>query len=215
MLIGGSPCQDISSLNKSKNGLNGEKSGLFDEYLRALQETNPTYFLFENVVGKKESTEEISKLLGVKPILINSSLVSGQKRRKYYWTNIPQVTLPKDKNVLLKDVLQKFEDAELGYLSDSRKKWLDSDSGKRCVTKKFANIDGDKSQCLTARSEGSWNCQYVTQNGVLRHLTPIEYERLQTLNDNYTACIPAKERYKCLGNGWTVDVIAHILKHLK
>lgn len=214
LLIGGSPCQDISNLSQKGQGLEGNKSGLFYHYLRALQEVKPKYFLLENVVGRKDAIKTISELVGVEPIMIDSKLVSGQKRKRYYWTNIPNVTQPSDKGILLQDILQKYEEAEAGYLSEGRLKWLQSESGQKCVSKRFANIDGDKCQCLTARSEASWNCQYVTQNGNIRHLTPIEYERLQTLPDNYTNHVEDRERYKMLGNGWTVDVIAHILSFL-
>lgn len=215
LLIGGSPCQDISNLSKKQQGLEGEKSGLFYQYLRALQEVKPKYFLLENVVGKKEAIRTISDLLGVEPILIDSQKVSAQRRKRYYWTNIPNITQPKDKGILMKDVLQKWEDAEAGYLSEGRLKWLLGENGQKCVKKRYANINGDKCQCLTLRSEPSWNCQYIEENGKYRHLTPIEYERMQTLPDNYTFGVPDRERYKALGNGWTVDVIAHILKNLK
>lgn len=215
LLIGGSPCQDISNMNKERKGLDGEKSGLFYHYLRALEEIKPEYFLLENVVGKKEAINTISELLGVEPILIDSKLVSAQRRKRYYWTNIPNITQPQDAKIFLKDVLQKWEDAEEGYLNEGRLRWLLSEKGKKCVQKRYANINGDKCQCLTARSEPSWNCQYICEDGKYRHLTPIEYERMQTLPDNYTAGVPNRERYKALGNGWTVDVIAHILKGLK
>lgn len=215
LVIGGSPCQDISNMNKEQKGLDGEKSGLFYHYLRLLNEVKPKWFLLENVVGKKDAINTITELMKVNPILIDSKLVSAQKRKRYYWTNIPRIEQPRDKNILMKDVLLKWEDAEEGYLSEGRLKWLLSENGQKCVNKRYASINGDKCQCLTLRSEPSWNCQYIEENGKYRHLTPIEYERMQTLPDNYTSCIPKMERYKCLGNGWTVDVIAHIFKNLK
>ena len=214
LIIGGSPCQDISNLNKVQNGLEGEKSGLFYHYLRALQEVKPKYFLLENVVGKKEAIQKISEAVGVDPILIDSKLVSAQKRKRYYWTNIPNVNQPCDRGVLMDDVLQKWDEAQEGYLTPGRLKWLLSESGKKCVAKRYASINGEKCQCLTARSEPSWNCQYIYENGNYRHLTPLEYERMQTLPDNYTFGIPNLDRYKALGNGWTVDVIAHILSFI-
>lgn len=217
LLIGGSPCQDISNLNSSGKGLQGKKSRLFYEYLRALEEVKPKWFLFENVLGRKDATNEITRLLGVEPIKINSSLVSGQNRNRLYWTNIPGVTQPDNKDVRLVDILQSFEEAENYILKDSRLKWLMSESGQKSIAKRFTSLDAEQAQCLTARSELSWNCNYVTQNGFIRNLTPIEYERLQTLPDNYTLCCDVDERYRysTLGNGWTVDVIAHILKNLK
>lgn len=215
LLIGGSPCQDISNMNKEQKGLDGEKSGLFYHYLRALQEAKPTYFLFENVVGKKEAVNTISQLLGVEPILIDSKLVSPQKRKRYYWTNIPNITQPKDKGLLMKDFLQPWEEAGAGYLKEGRLKWLTGPNGQKCIAKRYASINGDKCQCLTFRSEASWNCQYILDNGRYRHLTPIEYERMQTLPDGYTQYAPDNERYKMIGNGWTVDVIAHIFTGLR
>jgi site-specific DNA-cytosine methylase len=213
LLIGGSPCQDISNLKSNGKGLEGDKSSLFYDYLRLLQETNPKYFLLENVVGRKLATDTITELLGVKPILIDSRLVSGQKRKRYYWTNIPGISQPHNKHILLQDILEPKVD-ENYFLKEGRLKWLMSESGQKCLEKRFASLDPDKAQCLTARSEASWNCNYVIQWGRTRKLTPIEYERLQTLPDNYTNIVPEHHRYRLLGNGWTVDVIAHILKEV-
>lgn len=104
ILIGGSPCQD---LRPGRNGLKGEKSKLFYEYYRLLKELKPKYFLLENVSkASKEDVEIISNLLGVKPIRINSSLVSAQNRDRLYWTNIKGITMPKDKGIFLKDIVQ-------------------------------------------------------------------------------------------------------------
>lgn len=97
LLIGGSPCQDLSSANKVRDGLKGSKSMLFWEYVRLLKEVKPKYFLLENVARmKKEDKDIISKELGVEPIRINSSLLSPQLRDRLYWTNIPNVTQPED-----------------------------------------------------------------------------------------------------------------------
>lgn len=221
ILIGGSPCQDISNLNIGGKGLEGEKSGLFYYYLKALQIVKPKYFLLENVVGKKEAIDKISELLGVQPIMIDSQLVSAQRRKRYYWTNIPNITQPKDKRLYLSDIILPYEQAEEGYLKEGRLKWLMGKSGQKCIQKRFGTISlatdlyKTKCQCLTRRSEGSWNCQYINDNGKIRHLTPTEYERLQTLPDNYTACIEDKYRYEVIGDGWTVDVITHIFKNMK
>jgi DNA-cytosine methyltransferase len=96
LLIGGSPCQSISTLGDG-SGLEGT-SGLFYQYLRLKQELNPKYFLLENVVGNKEAIKTISKLMQVEPILINSNLLSAQNRARYYWTNIP-TELPEAKKI--------------------------------------------------------------------------------------------------------------------
>ena len=99
LLIGGSPCQDLSKAKTEGKGLVGEKSSLFYEYLRLLNEVKPKYFLLENVVMKKDYRDIITKELGVNPILINSNLVSAQNRERLYWRNIPNITIPKDKNI--------------------------------------------------------------------------------------------------------------------
>lgn len=105
LLFGGSPCQDLSKAKTDGEGLKGERSGLFWEYLRLLKETKPTYFLLENVVMKKEWADIISEELGVEPIEINSNLVSAQNRRRMYWTNIPNVGQPKDRCITLGDII--------------------------------------------------------------------------------------------------------------
>ena len=115
LLIGGSPCQDLSFAGKGK-GLEGDRSSLFYQYVRLLKECKPKYFLLENVRMKQEYQDIISDLLGVQPIKINSSLVSAQNRVRLYWTNIPNVTQPEDKGILLKDIL--LDDAEEPMLSN-------------------------------------------------------------------------------------------------
>ena len=215
LLIGGSPCQDISNLNTNGRGLTGNKSSLFYKYLEALEICSPKYFLLENVVGDKRSTDEISRLLGVSPIKINSALVSAQSRNRYYWTNIKNIEQPYDLGIHLNDILLPDALTEQYILNANRLKWLQSDSGNRTLKNKYASIDPDKAICLTARAEKSWNSNYVTRtDGKIRTLSPIEYERLQTLPDNYTKGVSDSERYIMLGNCWTVDVIAYILSYV-
>ena len=211
LLIGGSPCQSISNLG-DRSGLDG-KSGLFFEWLRLKEETNPKYFLLENVVGNKKAVQQITDLVGVEPVVFNSNLVSAQNRARLYWTNI-DFTLPENKGIVLKDVLDK-EPSHCSTLSESRLKWLLSDKGQMSVSKKYSAIDPIKANCLTARSDASWNCNYVTRNGVITKLSPEEYEKLQTVPVGYTSTARTSERYRMLGNGWTVDVIEHILKNMK
>lgn len=106
LLIGGSPCQDLSIAKRDRKGLEGDRSGLFYEYVRILKEVKPKYFILENVASMpKEARETISKELGVEPIMINAALVSAQQRKRLFWTNIPNVTLPEDKGIFLKDIL--------------------------------------------------------------------------------------------------------------
>lgn len=107
LLIGGSPCQDLSIAKKDRKGLDGDRSGLFWEYVRILKEVKPKYFILENVASMpKEAKEIITKELGVEPIMINASLVSGQNRKRLFWTNIPNVTQPQDRGIFLKDILE-------------------------------------------------------------------------------------------------------------
>lgn len=187
---------------------------MFFHYLRIKEEieaeNSDLVFLLENVVGNKKGIEQISKLMKVQPVLFNSNLVSAQNRARYYWTNVA-FDLPKDKGVFLKDILDNCP-SEASKLSESRLRWLLSDKGQECVKKGYARIDQEKAGCLTARSDASWNCNYVTRDGELTKLTPEEYEKLQTVPEGYTSSARKSERYKMLGNGWTVDVIAHIFK---
>lgn len=211
LLIGGSPCQSISNLGDG-TGLDG-KSGLFFHYLRLLKETQPKYFLLENVVGNKKAIAQITDLMQVEPVLFNSNLVSAQNRKRLYWTNI-KFDLPEDKNIYLKDVLDE-QPSSSSIVTAGRLKWLLSDKGRATLQKKYAVLDPEKANCLTARSDASWNCNYVTRNGVITKLSCEEYEKLQTVPIGYTSIAKSSERYKMLGNGWTVDVIAHILKHME
>lgn len=212
LFIGGSPCQSISNLGDG-TGLDG-KSGLFFEWLQLRGELNPRFWLLENVVGSKKAIDTISKLVGCEPILINSNLVSGQNRARYYWTNINVTEQPTDLGICLKDVLDEEISAD-SILTPGRLRWLQSEKGVQCVKKRYAVINPIKANCLTARSDASWNCNYVTRDGLLTKLSPEEYEKLQTVPVGYTKVdgVPSRERYKMLGNGWTVDVIAHILSY--
>ncbi|MFW9602918.1 MAG: DNA cytosine methyltransferase [Prevotella sp.] len=211
LLIGGSPCQSISNLGDG-TGLDG-KSGLFFHYLRLLKETQPKYFLLENVVGNKKAIAQITELMQVEPVLFNSNLVSAQNRKRLYWTNV-KFDLPEDKNIYLKDILDE-QPSSSSIVTAGRLKWLLSDKGRATLQKKYAALDPEKANCLTARSDASWNCNYVTRNGVITKLSCEEYEKLQTVPIGYTSIAKSSERYKMLGNGWTVDVIAHILKHME
>lgn len=210
LLIGGSPCQSVSNLGDG-SGLDG-KSGLFFHYLRIKDEVKPKKFLLENVVGNKKAIAEMSEMMGVEPKRIDSNLLSAQNRKRYYWSDI-EYDIPSDKGIMLKDILES-NPGESSKLSDARLRWLLSDKGQATLAKRYANLDGEKASCLTARSDASWNSNYVTRDGVITKLTCTEYERLQTVPEGYTICVSDSQRYKILGNGWTVDVIAHIFKGL-
>ena len=210
LLIGGSPCQSISNLGDG-SGLEG-KSGLFYHYVRLKNSLNPKHFILENVVGNKKAIDEITELLEVEPILFNSNLLSGQNRARYYWTNI-KFELPANLGIHLKDILDNTP-KETCKLTQGRLKWITDGKGVQSVAKRYASIDPVKASCLTARSDASWNCNYVTRQGELTKLTCEEYEKLQTVPVGYTSSAKPYERYKMLGNGWTVDVVAHILKSI-
>lgn len=222
LLIGGSPCQDLSRYKTDGKGLNGSKSNLFYQYIRILKETKPKYFLLENVNMKEEYKDIITKELGVRPVEINSKLVSAQDRRRLYWTNIPNVDQPKENNIYLKDIILKYDDVPDKYWIN--KPFIFNGEDKRVICtldiktqdslKRVYNING-KSPTLTCDGDGGNRQKKIFQNGKCRKLMPIEYERLQTLPDNYTDCISDSRRYSAIGNGWTVDVIAHIFKNLK
>lgn len=280
LLLGGSPCTYWSIAKKDREiDCDGEGFRLFQEYVRALEESGCQYFLYENNYSVHQNIkDEISKTLGVKPIMINSALVSAQNRKRCYWTNIPVTSFPEDKGILLKDVLESgmpwqdksycmtasYDGAVLYNTLERKQRTMVAvpvgaaqrgrydDDGK---TEQHIEVREDgKSNCLTTVQKDSLVCspvrigQYgkggqgqriysvvgksvtLSANGggqgaktglykidlpdgdyIIRKLTPIESERLQTLPDNYTAGISNTQRYKCIGNGWTVDVIAHIL----
>lgn len=117
LLIGGSPCQDLSRANIKRTGLEGSRSSLFYEYLRLLKEVRPRYFVLENVASMpREARDEITKKLGVRPIMIDAALVSAQSRRRLFWTNIPGVCQPWDRGILLKHILEDGEKKKDGWM---------------------------------------------------------------------------------------------------
>ena len=280
LLLGGSPCTYWSIAKKDREvDCNGEGFRLFKEYVRALEESGCKYFLYENNYSVHQRIkDEITRVLGVEPIMINSALVSAQNRKRCYWTNIPNVVQPEDKGILLADILENgmswqdksycmtaSYDGAVIYNTLERKqrtmvavpvgaaqrgRYVDGEKTEQHIE---VREDG-KSNCLTTVQKDSLVCAPVrighygkggqgqriysvvgksvtlSANGggqgaktglykidlpdgdyVIRKLTPVEAERLQTLPDNYTAGISNTQRYKCIGNGWTVDVIAHIL----
>jgi DNA (cytosine-5)-methyltransferase 3A len=223
LIIGGSPCKGISGLNQNQPGLAHDESILFYEFLRLKEETKATYFLLENTHGNKKSIQEISDMLNCNPININSSLVSAQNRPRYYWTNIPPFThdltgriqslisQPKDKNITTNDVFDYIGE----LVPENRIKWLESESGKRSVKRSYTRINPfPKAGCLTANGHKKWNENYILIDGEYRFLSQNDLERLQTVPVGYTDCLTYNEAYDVLGDGWTVDVISHILNGL-
>lgn len=205
LLIAGSPCQSFSRVGDG-SGFDG-KSKLFWEFVRILKETKPKYFLLENVVMKKEWEDIITEAVGVKPIAINSRLVSAQNRPRLFWTNIPNIEQPKDLGLNINDVIE-------AEFSSQYPKYLDLEfSGK--VRKDLVRLYTDKASCLTASMyKGQISSFCKNENGDIYKYTPEDCEILQTVPKGYTSAVSNTQRFKMLGNGWTVDVIAHIFKNL-
>lgn len=312
LLLGGSPCTYWSIARKNREtDCGGEGFRLFMQYVRALEETGAKYFLYENNHSIHQNIkDEISKKLGIQPIMINSALVSAQQRKRCYWTNIPNVTQPADRGIMLKDIIANAvpwqgksycltanyagaalkntlerhqrtmvaEPVHIGdigsnsqghrvYSSDGKSVTFSANGGGtglyaipamrvpegtkqgyvdimpgECVDLAYANSKlrcgramRKKSNCLTTSCNFYQYCGtadkpiFKVENGsveiggkpypikikdgcyIIRKLSPVECERLQTLPDNYTEGVSNTQRYRQLGNGWTVDVIAHIL----
>lgn len=262
LVIGGSPCQGFSFAGKQLN-FDDPRSALFFVFVdicHRVADNNPKMrFMLENVRMKKEYQDVISGYFGVQPIPINSSLVSAQNRYRLYWTNIPNVTQPEDKGILLRDIIlddvdnKYYLSAEaidyMGRLRNGKERWEyhknNLDGKAACLTanmykgvpygvvkfykcEQIATLDmkgndcirrvyddNGKSPCLTTSVGGHRQPKiFDFEKEFARKLTPIECERLQTFPDNWTEGISDTQRYKALGNSWTVDVVAHIFKNL-
>lgn len=276
MVIGGSPCQSFSFSGKGL-AFQDPRGQLFFEFVRAIKEIQPKYFLLENVKMKKEHEAVITQFMGVEPVQINSALVSAQNRRRLYWCNW-SVEQPEDRGILLKDIIEDgVTDRDKSYCIDanywkggnleqyfekSRRQLVFNERKANCLrarcnnevlnekgvervlgktignmvfgaaqrgryivdgkrqdhkmktaglTEQRIELGGEKSNTLTSVQKDS----LVLEGMTIRKLTPIECERLQTLEDNYTFGISNTQRYKALGNGWTVEVIVHLLNQLK
>jgi len=238
IIFAGFPCQAWSVAGKQK-GDNDPRGALVHDLIsiwKEVKKQNPNVkFLFENVKMKKDFIEYINDLFGVEPIEINSSLVSGQNRKRLYWSNIDDITIPDDKGILLKDIIEDgFVDRDKSYCLDANyfkgtnleqylKKcrrqivfnFSSSGRGNGVVENRFYNSGDKKAHCLTKTGYSKRSFTGVYNKDGIRKLTPIECERLQNLPDGYTSAVSNTQRYKMIGNGWTVDVIAHILKGLK
>ena len=268
LVMGGSPCQGFSFAGKQLN-FNDPRSKLFFEFVRLLEDISPTYFLLENVMMKKEYQDVISDRLGCKPIMINSSLLSAQSRKRLYWTNFP-FEMPEDKGILLKDILLpddkveykggtytihyskspnsnkpiqvgkangiNFNQVAAVYSPEGKaptittcggggrepKVACGSFRGRHLVDGVRKDGQGKTIQRLEVRNDDKTGTlttvqkdNVIVKGNNYRRLMPVECERLQTLPDDYTKGVSMTQRYKMIGNGWTVDVIAHILRGLK
>ena len=211
LIFGGSPCQGFSFAGKRLN-FDDPRSKLFFEFVRLRDELKPKYFLLENVKMKKEHEDVITEHMGVKPIRINSKLVSAQSRERLYWTNIPGIEQPEDKGILVKDIIDysgghkilppKTIQAQLYYAKNYKA------TGKApTLTRELAHGWGKN---ITPKCY----VEIKAITGEDRLFSPLECERLQTVPDNYSSIVSNTQRFNLLGNGWTVDVISHIFQSI-
>ena len=219
LLIGGSPCQSLSiTQSKTRQNLDG-KSKLFFEFVRALETVHPKYFLFENVASMNdESKKVISELLGCQPIFIDSGDFSAQSRPRLYWTNIPVNMQYQKSQLVLNDILEDavpekyFYTCGFNFYGEDKVVAANLHINGHDILKRV-NSKYFKCQTLTCVSGGNQQ-KKVYVDGRCRKLTPLEYERLQTLPDNYTAGVSDTARYTAIGNGWTVSVVSFLLSGL-
>lgn len=229
LLIGGSPCTYWSIARRP--GLEHERetvsSGLgwelFMQYVRALKTVKPKYFLYENNESMSEAIkEEITRQLGVEPLMIDSADFSAQTRKRYYWTNIPVKMDYVPSKLLFKDIeyigehrvsnFEKYKDSLRVSKDQKCFSWDTSGKGNYSQQNR-ARVTEQKMNTLPSSGNDKNNIYLGGCN--FRRIHPIEAERLQTLPDNYTDCLKSTvKRIEGCGNGWTVDVIAHIFNHL-
>jgi site-specific DNA-cytosine methylase len=197
LLIGGSPCQGFSFAGKQLN-FDDPRSKLFFEFVRLKNECKPKHFLLENNRMKQEYQDIISSYLGVEPIKINSNLVSAQNRNRLYWTNIPNVKIPQDKGIMLKDIIGDYDGIWV-YPRGYNKGGLQSYKGKS-----------------PTNTTSSWEHNFfIVRNGIKEPFTPEICEKLQTLPIGYTNILSKSKAIKHIGNGWTVDVVSFIFSFLR
>lgn len=227
LFIGGSPCQGFSFAGKQLN-FDDPRSKLFFEFVRMLneiRETNPNVlFLLENVRMKKESQDVITEYLGVEPIEVNSNLVSAQNRKRLYWTNIEGFVQPEDDGVTIEDIIdldyipkrwenhaiENMKNIDAEFVNKNNLFFVKGDLISRKSPRRQYGMSLDK--CFTLRCAQKHG---VYINGNVRFLNRKEYERLQTIPEGYTDCVSENQAMNMLANGWTVDVIAEIFKHIK
>lgn len=237
LLMGGSPCQGFSYSGTGLN-FNHPQSKLFFDFVRLLEKLKPRYFFLENVKMPKRFQDIITSYLGVEPRAINSNYVSAQSRLRYYWTNLPTFSLSK-KEVVLADILEpdgshldslkiKNDVRFIAHKSKASQNGLIYLGGVVTPNSSLRLKDGKylsrnfregyrvyspqgKSVTLNAQGGGlGGKTGLYLIEGKIRRLSPLECERLQTLPDYYTSVVSKTQRYRQLGNGWTVEVIKQI-----
>ena len=237
LIMGGSPCQGFSNAGHGK-GFDDERSKLVIDFIDLIKNIKPRYYLLENVSMSKENQDIINNLIGVEPITINSNLVSAQNRKRLYWTNIPfNINNIQDKQILFNEIKELYIKDKSVYYSNTNMNYFTRNGTKRKTKLKI--LGDNKVNCVTASySKGYSNTNFfaVPDNPLndlgeeynysllekqqiwslpehyYRFITPLECERAQTIPDGYTSILSKTQRYKTLGNSWTVDVIVEILK---
>ena len=237
LVVAGTPCINLSRVVAGRDsfatGLEGEYSSLFFRFADVLnwikKNNNPEVnFLLENVTGMTDEDKKIiTDILGVESREINSRVFSAQDRSRYYWTNLEPIPLPVESDEVLGDIMMSKEEVDVLEENSRMNFWYDESftlhKGQRVVA--ILDINGHdilkrvydpsyKSPTLTGCTGGNHQ-KKVLQEGKPRKLTPVEYERLQTVPDGYTEAVSNTRRYDMLGSGFTVDVICHLLKPLK
>lgn len=223
LLIGGSPCQGFSVAGRKLN-FDDERSRLFFEYVRLLRELKPKHFLLENVRMPDKIAEAIDEELGVKRVFIDSRTFTGHIRKRYYWTNIPIAELPQQ-DIKLADIIDDVPfDKDLSFFLD-RTKYAPTTSFDGIITINPRDNNGKQTWQRGRVYDIKGNCPTIcaslfdlnitADHRTYRKLTINECEKLQGVPKDYTEGVPKNERGKMLGNGWTVDVIAHILSGIK
>lgn len=220
LILAGSPCQGFSVAGDGL-AFDDPRSSLFFVFIDILQHVdnlnNNVKFLLENVRMKKEYLDIISGYLNVTPKLINSELVSYQKRPRYYWCNW-DFKEPKDLNINFQNYidldLERINEARVNK-TPSRERMWNNGNGRGSRAGGCANVtDGNKVYCLTVKQDRSPNSGLIKHEDFCRYLTRRELEGAQNVPYGYTDSLSYNQCQKVLGNGWTVNVIAHILKGL-
>lgn len=225
LLIGGSPCQGFSFAGKQLN-FDDSRSKLFFEFVRLKNETNPKYFLLENVPMKKDFEQVITEYLGVKPIRLNSNIFSAQDRKRVYWTNIPLNKLPDDCNIFIKNIVgfeseipceedvidevRKYtsRDFQISISKNGRIRPHRFDAKKSGISE-VGTLVNPSDKCVTIIASHTPKT-YRSNPFEIYELNRNECEKIQGVPKNYTSLVSERQSKKMLGNGWNVDTIAHI-----
>lgn len=235
LVLFGSPCRSLSKASQTiRNGVdynNGLKgiSGLFIDCVNILhylqKNNNPElYFLSENVNVQTKNQDDLNKmteLIGVQPVLIDSSIFSAQGRLRNYWTNIPLSPLPEESPLVVKDILEQNVPDKFYYEQDFDFYGVDKRQAADLHIKGFDLIRRVvspyfKSYTLTACRGGNTQMKvYDEKKHKVRKLTPLEYRRLQTIPDWYKMDVANSHIYNMCGDGWNIKTICYLLQNVK